>query len=284
MKHLFFHPERVRQNKAIRNLVQETRLEISDLVCPIFLVQGKSIRKPISSMPGVFHFSLDKAIDFVRESRDKGVQSFLLFGVVEDHLKDPTGHLAYHTQGPVPEALNVLTREFPEVLFMADACFCEYTSHGHCGPRAPDELQTKNPRNIEMTHRGLAEISTCYAQAGAQVVAPSIALDGMVQTVRDALDRAHFFQTAICSYAVKYASSFYGPFREAAGSTPEKGSDRKSYQMNPANKKEAILEAMLDVEQGADLLLVKPAISYLDVLSEVAQKSPVPVGAYQVSG
>jgi porphobilinogen synthase len=285
MNHLFFHPERIRQNKSLRDLVQETHLEVRDLVCPIFLVQGHGIQESITSMPGVFRYSVDKAVDFVRENRDQGLVSFLLFGVIENHLKDSTGHLAYHSQGPVPQALSLLSREFPDLLFMADACFCEYTDHGHCGPRDPSEKGALlNSRNIEMTHRGLAEIATCYAEAGAQIIAPSIALDGMVQTVREALDRKGHFKTAICSYAVKYASSFYGPFREAAGSTPEKGTDRKTYQMNPANKKEALLEASLDVEQGADLLLIKPAISYLDVLSEVSKKSVVPVGAYQVSG
>ena len=269
-------PRRLRSHPAIRSLVRETRLSREDLVLPLFVVEGTKVREEVPSMPGVFRESIDKLAETCRAVEQLGIPGVILFGVPDG--KDPEGRLAWSPEGIVQRALEKIERASPSLLRIADLCFCEYTDHGHCGvvTDGGDVDNDATLENIELQ-------ATSLADAGADVVAPSGMMDGAVGSIRAALDEAGHFNVAILSYAVKYASGFYGPFRDAAGSTPAFG-DRSTYQMDPANSDEALKEVRLDIAQGADMIMVKPAMPYLDVVRRVREKIDVPLCAYQVSG
>jgi len=261
-------------------MFRETRVTADNLVYPLFVVPGKKFRKEISSMPGCFHLSVDEAAAEAQKCRALGINSLILFGLPSK--KDPLGKEAYDPKGPVPEAVRLIKKSVPDMAVLTDVCLCEYTSHGHCGvvkKTRGGEMQVDNDCTLEL----LVKEALVHAEAGADLVAPSDMMDGRVGRLRQALDHHGFSKTPILSYAVKYASSFYGPFREAAASAPQFG-DRKSYQMNSANKREAIREACLDLQEEADMLMVKPALPCLDVIQIVRQECDVPVAAYQVSG
>jgi porphobilinogen synthase len=266
---------RLRRTAALRALAQETRLAADQLVAPIFVRTGRGLREPIGAMPGHARFSPDLAAEEAAALAQLGVGSVLLFGIPD--AKDADGSGAWDAAGPVPEAIARIKHAAPAVSVWADVCLCEYTAHGHCGVLDDDTVDN------DATLPHLARAATAYAAAGADVVAPSDMMDGRVAAIREALDTAGYTQTAIVSYAVKYASAFYGPFREAAGSTPQRG-DRRGYQMDPPNVREAIREALADVGEGADMVMVKPGLPYLDVIRAVRERVEVPVAAYQVSG
>lgn len=270
-----YRPRRLRASEGIRSLVRETRLRKSDLVLPIFLVPGQGIEKPISSLPGVFHHSVDKAVEFLAPLVEFGLQSVILFGLPAD--KDEEGSQAWNPDGPVQLGCAALKKAFPSLVVITDVCLCQYTSHGHCGELAHGEVL--NDPSLER----LALTALSHAIAGADMVAPSDMMDGRVMAIRQTLERSGHHNVSIMSYAVKYASAFYGPFREAAQSAPGKG-DRKAYQMDPANRREALRESRLDIHEGADILMVKPALSYLDVISDLRREYDYPVAAYHVSG
>jgi porphobilinogen synthase len=273
-------PRRLRRSEALRALVRETTLEPRNLALPLFAVAGRGVRTPVASMPGVAQLSVDNLVEEARAAFRLGVRAVMLFGIPEG--KDAQGSAAWDPAGPVCTALKALKDALPEMVAVADVCLCEYTDHGHCGPLQPDargQLEVANDATLPL----LARAAVAYAQAGADLVAPSDMMDGRVSAIRRALDEHGLSGTPILSYAVKYASGFYGPFREAAGSTPRSG-DRKGYQMDPANLREARREAALDLDEGADMLMVKPALAYLDVIAEVKRLSDRPVAAYNVSG
>ncbi|MCM3086584.1 porphobilinogen synthase [Bhargavaea ginsengi] len=271
----FARHRRLRNSAAMRAMVRETVLNKEDLIYPIFVAEGKDIRTEVSSMPGVYNLSLDHLGAEVDEVVSLGIPAVLLFGVPEH--KDAEGTEAYHDHGIVQEATRLIKERHPELLVVADTCLCEYTDHGHCG--LIEEGRILNDPSLDL----LARTAVSQAKAGADIIAPSNMMDGFVTVIRQALDEAGFEDVPIMSYAVKYASAYYGPFREAAGSTPQFG-DRKTYQMDPANRLEAIREAQSDIEEGADMLIVKPSLSYMDVMREVKDFSGVPVVAYNVSG
>ena len=261
-------------------MVRETRIEPSDLVLPLFAVSGKGVRRPIESMPGVSQLSVDLLVEEVKAARGAGIRSVILFGI-PDH-KDAQGTSAWDANGPVCTAFKAIKDAAPDVVAIADVCLCEYTDHGHCGPLARDargHVSVANDQTLPL----LARAAVAYAQSGADIVAPSDMMDGRVAAIRKGLDEHGLSETPILSYAVKYASAFYGPFRHAAQSAPKEG-DRRGYQMDPANVREARREAMLDIQEGADMLMVKPALAYLDVIAEVSRLSNLPVAAYNVSG
>jgi len=266
---------RFRRTPALRRLVRETRLSPDDLAFPLFACPGEGVARPVSSMPGVFQHSVDQIVATAREALAEGVRAVLLFGLPES--KDATGSAAWSPDGIVQRALRALDAEVPGLVKIVDVCFCEYTDHGHCG--VLDGHEVDNDATLE----NLARQSVSLAEAGADVIAPSDMMDGRVGAIRQALDGAGFAQTPILSYAVKFASGFYGPFREAAESTPQFG-DRRAYQMDPANGREAMREAELDFEEGADMLMVKPALPYLDILAEMRRRFDLPLAAYHVSG
>ncbi len=268
-------PRRLRRTPALRELARETRLSARQLICPLFVRPGRGVKEPIASMPGQFRLSLDQLPQEAEELLSLGVPAVLLFGIPEH--KDETGSEAYDERGLVQKAVRALKREFPELVVMTDVCLCAYTSHGHCGLVRDGEVL--NDETLEL----LEKAAVSHAAAGADVVAPSAMMDGQVQAIREALDEQGFPQTAIMSYAAKYASAFYGPFREAADSAPEFG-DRASYQMDPANAREALCEIELDVQEGADAVMVKPALAYLDVIARARERVDVPLAAYNVSG
>ena len=273
-------PRRLRRTEPLRALVRETQLRPADFVLPLFAIAGKGQKKPVASMPGVAQLSVDLIVEQARAAKGLGVLSLLLFGIPDK--KDAQGTSAWDPNGPVCTALKAIKDAVPELVLIADVCLCEYTDHGHCGPLERDargHLSVANDRTLPL----LARAAVAYAQAGADIIAPSDMMDGRVAVIRRALDESSLDQTAILSYAVKYASGFYGPFREAAESTPKEG-DRRGYQMDPANLREARREALLDVQEGADMLMVKPALPYLDVIAEVKRLSNLPVAAYNVSG
>ena len=271
----FNRHRRLRSSKAMRSLVRETELTVDDLIYPLFVIEGNDIRNEVSSMPGVFQLSLDHLRAEIKEIQQLGIQAVLLFGIPKE--KDAEGTGAYATNGIVQEATRLIKESFPDILVIADTCLCEYTSHGHCGVIHGQEVD--NDASLPL----LAETAVSQAKAGADIIAPSNMMDGFVVATRRALDDAGFTHIPIMSYAVKYASAFYGPFRDAADSTPEFG-DRKTYQMDPANGREAIREAQADVEEGADFIIVKPALSYLDIVRDVKNTVDLPVVAYNVSG
>ncbi len=247
----------------------------SDLVLPLFVVEGQGIRRPVSSMPAVDQTSVDELLRDAEEAHKLGIPAVLLFGIPE--TKDEVGSSGYDEGGIVQRAVRALKREIPELVVITDVCLCEYTSHGHCGVLHGDDVD--NDRTLPL----LARMAVTHAQAGADIVAPSDMMDGRVAAIRSALDEAGLDNTAILSYAVKYASAFYGPFREAAESAPQFG-DRRSYQMDPGNADEAIREALLDISEGADMIMVKPAVAYLDVIRRVKEETRYPLAAYHVSG
>lgn len=256
-------------------MVRENRLSADDFIYPLFVCPGQDVANPVGSMPGVFQHSVDRVVEVCREVFDEGIPAVLLFGLPE--VKDPVGSSAWSPDGIVQRALRAIKAAVPELVCVVDVCFCEYTDHGHCG--VLDGETVDNDRTLE----NLARQSVSLAKAGADVIAPSDMMDGRVDRIRRALDEAGFADRPIMSYAAKFASAFYGPFRDAADSAPSFG-DRRSYQMDPANGREALREVGLDVEEGADLLMVKPAMPYLDVVRDVSRRHPLPLVAYQVSG
>jgi len=268
---------RMRRTPVLRRMVRETRLSADDLVLPLFVCPGEGVERPVGSMPGVAQQSVDKLVETCKAVRDEGVPAVLLFGIPEH--KDAVGSSAWSADGIVQRAVEALERDVPELVVVVDVCFCEYTDHGHCGVLDEATGSVDNDATLE----NLARQSVSLAEAGADVIAPSDMMDGRVAAIREALDDAGFDHLPILSYAAKFASAFYGPFREAAESTPQFG-DRRSYQMDPANRREALREVELDVEEGADLLMVKPALPYLDVLAELRAAFDHPLAAYHVSG
>jgi len=272
---MIHRPRRLRRSDAIRALVRETRLAPENFVLPLFVCPGTGVRREISSMPGVYNLSIDETTKEVSAAYDLGVRSIILFGLPE--TKDTVASGAYAEDGIVQRAIRAVRQSTPEIIIMADTCLCEYTSHGHCGVVRGGEVI--NDESLEL----LARTALSQAAAGADVVAPSAMMDGQVGAIREMLDEMGYENTAIMAYAVKYASGFYGPFREAAQSAPEFG-DRRAYQMDPPNAREAMREAELDYSEGADILMVKPATVYLDVLKMVRDRFDVPLAAYHVSG
>jgi porphobilinogen synthase len=272
---LIKRPRRLRTSEGIRKLVRETVMSVDDLIYPLFIVEGTGIRREIPSMPGVFHLSIDQLLEELKEVQSLGIPGVLLFGVPDS--KDEKGSGAYASEGIVQKALRAAKTSFPDLLLIADVCLCEYTSHGHCG--MIEDGKVLNDASLEL----LAKSAVSYAEAGADIVAPSDMMDGRVAAIRKALDREGFADKAIMAYSAKYASAFYGPFRDAAHSKPAFG-DRKTYQMDYGNAKEAIREVALDIEEGADIVMVKPAMAYLDVIKDVSDRFDIPVAAYHVSG
>lgn len=268
-------PRRLRKNAVIRRMVRETSLAPADLIYPMFVVEGKGVRSEISSMPGCFQESVDEAVKNAKEALSLGIPAVILFGIPEH--KDEQGSSAYDEHGVVQEAIRAIKDAAPELYVITDVCLCEYTSHGHCG--IVEQGEVLNDPTLEL----LAREAVSHVRAGADMVAPSDMMDGRVAAIREALDEEGFSEVPIMSYAAKYASAFYGPFREAAESVPQFG-DRRSYQMDPPNRREALKEVALDIEEGADIVMVKPALSYLDVISDVKTSFDLPVAAYNVSG
>jgi len=270
-----YRPRRLRRTENIRSLVRETHLTVNDLIYPLFICEGKNVKQEIRSMPEVYRFSIDKALEEIKEATQLGIKAVLLFGIPDK--KDEVGTSAYIEKGIIQKAVRAIKDKFPELIVITDVCLCEYTSHGHCGIIKNGEVDN------DLTLEVLAKIAVSHAKAGADIVAPSDMMDGRVERIRSALDEAGFSHVAIMSYAVKYCSAFYGPFREAAESAPKFG-DRRSYQMDPANSREALREASLDIEEGADIIMVKPAMPYLDIIKMLRNEFNYPIAAYQVSG
>ncbi len=268
-------PRRIRGNETIRRMVRETRMDPSSLIYPMFVKEGTNIKEEIPSMEGQYRYSVDRMEEELAALKDAGVNSVMLFGIPEH--KDEVGSGAYDDEGIVQKGLRKARELFPEMYLITDVCMCEYTSHGHCGVLCGHDVD--NDRTLEL----LAKTALSHVRAGADMVAPSDMMDGRVAAIRSCLDANGFTGTPIMSYAVKYASAFYGPFRDAAGSAPSFG-DRKTYQMDFHNIREGVKEALLDVEEGADILMVKPAMSYLDVVREVSRVVNLPIAAYSVSG
>ncbi len=269
-------PRRLRRTETIRRMVRETHVRVDDLVYPIFVKEGSSLKEPIEAMPGQFRHSPDQLPALASKISSHRIPAVLLFGI--PRKKDPTGTSAHHNDGVVQQAVRRIKDAAPELLVMTDVCLCEYTDHGHCGI-LDDRGEVSNDDTLEV----LATVALSHARAGADIIAPSDMMDGRVGVIREELDENGFEHVPILSYAVKYSSSFYGPFREAAGSAPSFG-DRKGYQMDPANVREALREAAYDIEEGADMIMVKPALPYLDVIRVCADEFDVPLAAYQVSG
>jgi porphobilinogen synthase len=268
-------PRRLRRNEALRSLVRETRLTIANLIYPMFVCPGTKVRQEVSSMPGVYQHSVDQIVEEAREVESLGIPGIILFGLPE--TKDPRGVSSLHAQGVVQRAIEAIRKAKLKLLVITDVCLCEYTDHGHCGVIENGEVA--NDATLEI----LAQQALSHARAGADIVAPSDMMDGRVAAIRKRLDEHELENIAILSYAAKYCSGFYGPFREAAQSAPQFG-DRRSYQMDPANAREALKEVKTDLEEGADMVMVKPALAYLDVIRRVRDQFDVPVAAYNVSG
>ncbi|AGN37386.1 porphobilinogen synthase [Bacillus paralicheniformis] len=275
MEASFQRHRRLRTTAGMRKLVRETELRASDFIYPIFVTEEENVKSEVPSMPGVYQLSLDRLKEEMEEVAGLGIQSVIVFGVPEH--KDDVGSGAYHNHGIVQKAIAQIKQDFPELVVIADTCLCEYTDHGHCGLVENGEIL--NDESLVL----LAKTAVSQARAGADIIAPSNMMDGFVAAIRDALDQEGFTNVPIMSYAVKYASAFYGPFRDAAGSSPQFG-DRKTYQMDYANRREALREAKSDVEEGADFLIVKPTLSYLDIVREVKNEFNLPVVGYNVSG
>jgi len=271
----YYRPRRLRTSEAIRRMVREVTLSPADLIYPLFVTHGKGVKKEISSMPGNFQQSIDNLVHDCEETMKLGVPAVILFGIPEH--KDELGTEAYAEKGIVQSAIRAIKDKLPDLVVITDVCLCEYTNHGHCGVIKNGEVV--NDATLEL----LAREAVSHARAGADMVAPSDMMDGRVAAIRTALDDEGYHDTPIMSYAAKYASGFYGPFREAAESTPQFG-DRRSYQMDPPNSREALREVALDVDEGADIVMVKPALSYLDIIYRVKQEFDLPVAAYNVSG
>ncbi|HBL5210355.1 TPA: porphobilinogen synthase, partial [Listeria monocytogenes] len=275
MKNQFDRHRRLRKTKTMRDLVRETVLHTDDLIYPIFVKDGKEPKTEVVSMPGVFQYPLHELEEEMRVVESLGIKAVILFGIPAE--KDAVGTQAYHDHGIIQEATRLIKKSFPKIIVVADTCLCEFTDHGHCGVIENGEIL--NDESLEL----LKQTAVSQAAAGADIIAPSNMMDGFVQVIREGLDEAGFYDIPIMSYAVKYASAFYGPFRDAAGSAPQFG-DRKSYQMDPANREEALREAKSDEQEGADFLIVKPSLSYLDIMRDVKNNTNLPVVAYNVSG
>ena len=271
----FIRPRRLRVSAGIRTLVRETELSAADFVFPLFIVPGQGIKKEIASMPGIYHLSPDMAVKLAEEAYAAGIPAVIVFGLPE--YKDEQGSSAWDTASPVQEAIRQIKKALPGLVVVSDVCLCEYTSHGHCGMLNGEKIDNDSTLPL------LAQTALSHAEAGADIVAPSDMMDGRVLAIREKLDEHGFQDVAIMSYSVKYASAYYGPFREAADSAPQFG-DRRSYQMDPANAREAIREAALDVAEGADMLMVKPALAYLDVVRQIRDNFDLPLVVYNVSG
>jgi porphobilinogen synthase len=269
-------PRRLRRTDSLRRMVRETAVRIDDLIYPIFVKEGTSLKEPIEAMPGQFRYSPDMLPKLAKQISAGKIPAVLLFGIPKK--KDPTGTSAHRNDGVVQQALKRIKDAAPELTLITDVCLCEYTDHGHCGI-----LDEKGEVSNDDTLEVLSTVALSHAKAGADIIAPSDMMDGRVGIIRESLDESGYEHLPIMSYAVKYASTFYGPFREAAGSTPSFG-DRKGYQMDPANVREALREAAYDIEEGADMIMVKPALPYLDVISLIANEYDTPLAAYQVSG
>ncbi len=270
-----YRPRRLRRTEGLRRLVRETHLSLDDLVYPMFAVPGKNVKKEIASMPGNYHWSVDGLAEECRRIYDLGIPAVILFGIPEH--KDEVGSGAYAAKGIVQRAVKAVKKAVPDLVVITDVCLCEYTSHGHCGVIVDGEVD--NDETLDL----LAAVALSHARSGADIVAPSDMMDGRVGAIREALEQEGFEHVAILSYAAKYASAFYGPFRDAADSAPQFG-DRRGYQMDPPNADEAIREVALDVQEGADIIMVKPAMPYLDIITRVCDEFDLPVAAYQVSG
>jgi len=266
---------RLRKNLAVRDMVRETRLHSSDFIYPIFVVEGKNIKKEISSMPGVYHYSLDRLKEIIDEVKNSKISGVLIFGIPDK--KDECGSGSFAKDGIVQKAIRKIKEIDEEIFVITDVCMCEYTSHGHCGILNGHDVD--NDKTLDY----LCKIAVSHAEAGCDMVAPSDMMDGRIGAIRDALDSKGFKDISIMSYSAKYCSSFYGPFREAADSAPQFG-DRKTYQMDPANRLEALRECEMDIEEGADIIMVKPALSYLDIIRDCSEKFNMPLAAYNVSG
>jgi porphobilinogen synthase len=270
-----YRPRRLRKNENFRRMIRETKLSVDDLVYPLFTVPGKDVKKPIGSMPGNFQMSVDHLVREVKKTKDLGIPAVLLFGIPD--RKDELASGAFARDGIIQQAVRRIKDRVPDILVITDVCLCEYTSHGHCG------MIEKGDVDNDTTLEVLAETALSHAKAGADMVAPSAMMDGQVRAIREGLDESGYETTPILAYAAKYASCFYGPFREAAESAPQFG-DRRSYQMDPANGDEAIREITLDVEEGADIIMVKPALPYLDIIRRAREEFDLPIAAYNVSG
>lgn len=272
---LIKRPRRLRISSTLRDMVRETSLDIKDLIYPLFVVPGNNIKEEIRSMPGVCHFSIDLLVEEVKDAYKLGIPAVLLFGIPSH--KDEFGSEAYDDEGIIQNAARIIKKEVPEIIVITDVCMCEYTSHGHCG--IIENGYVLNDRTVEL----IAKTALSHVKAGADIVAPSDMMDGRIGAIRELLDKEGFVNTPVMAYSAKYASAFYGPFREAAQSAPQFG-DRKSYQMDPANSNEALREIILDIEEGADIIMVKPALSYLDVIRRVKDNFNMPIAVYNVSG
>ncbi|MDQ0339478.1 porphobilinogen synthase [Caldalkalibacillus uzonensis] len=272
---MFERLRRLRSSAAMRRMVRETDLTVNDLIYPLFVVEGENKKEEVTSMPGVYHYSLDRLEEEIESVRSLNIPAVILFGV--PNHKDEQGSEAYAEEGIVQRAVRLIKEQAPDLVVMADTCLCQYTDHGHCG--VVEDGEVKNDPSLEL----LVKTAVSQARAGADVIAPSNMMDGFVYAIRQGLDEAGYEHLPIMSYAVKYASAFYGPFRDAAHSAPQFG-DRKTYQMDPANRLEALREAQADIEQGADMLMVKPAMAYMDVIRELKDRFPYPLAAYNVSG
>ena len=266
---------RLRTTGGIRSLVRENQLKVDDLIYPIFIEEGKGIKKEIESMPGIFRFSLDILPEELDAVKELGIRAVILFGIPDS--KDEIGSETWNDQGIIQKSIRFIKKHYPELYVITDVCFCEYTSHGHCG------IIHNNDVDNDATLKNLSKQAVSHARAGADMVAPSGMMDGMIRTLRKSLDKEGFYQLPIMSYAVKYSSSYYGPFRDAADSAPSFG-DRRTYQMDPANRREAFREADFDKEEGADILMVKPALSYLDIIRDLRNNYNIPIACYNVSG
>lgn len=272
-------PRRLRQNGQIRRMVRETILTTNDLIYPLFAVPGSSVAKEVVSMPGVYQLSIDKIVDEAKEVYDLGIPAIILFGIPEEKDTEATG--AWHDHGIVQQAATAVKKAIPDLVVIVDTCLCEYTSHGHCGYLEVGDLTGRvlNDPTLDL----LKKTAVSQANAGADIIAPSGMMDGFVQAIREGLDEAGYNNLPILSYAAKYASAYYGPFRDAADSSPQFG-DRRTYQMDPGNAREALKEVDLDIAEGADMLMVKPALSYMDIIWRVKEMTDLPVAAYNVSG
>jgi len=270
-----YRPRRMRQSEAFRKMVRETALSVNDFILPLFAVDGKGVKDPIDAMPGQYHLSVDNLVKVARQAFDLGVPAIILFGIPPK--KDPLGTQAYAKDGIVQRATRAVKNKVPELAVITDVCLCQYTDHGHCG--FVDGHTVDNDASLDL----LAKTALSHARAGADMVAPSDMMDGRVAEIRNLLDENDYSQIPIMSYAAKYCSSYYGPFRQAAHSAPQFG-DRRTYQMDPANAREAIREAIMDVEEGADIIMVKPALAYLDIICRIRDEVDLPVAAYNVSG
>lgn len=268
---------RLRQNEIIRDLVRETRLSVKDFIYPIFVVDGENIKVPVTSMPNVYQYSIDRLSEILDEVRDSKISGVMLFGIPKSEDKDEYGTQAYAEDGITQRAVRYIKQNYPEILCITDVCLCEYTSHGHCGVVKEGEIL--NDETLPL----LSKMSVSLTKAGADMIAPSDMMDGRVSAIREALDEAGFKNTPIMAYSAKFASAYYGPFRDAAQSAPCFG-DRRSYQMDFTNAKEALREIQADIEEGADIVMVKPALAYLDILKEACQKFDIPIAVYNVSG